>query len=181
MDSMILKSGKRSIWMIFFILTAGQLFAKDDDKMDYVQYAKNIMNPFIERCEKEYHLDCIGTGGRFGKNVAGIDISFIAYRKGTMEEARTLEVKMIEQLRDELNAHEKIRPFLAEYPFKSKEINISVAFRKPDNSCYSDGSVVLVFQACDKLLYSAEDPKTGKLVDLLEESYEEALKKVLGQ
>ena len=174
---MILEKAKKLIYFTFIILFGGQMGAleKDNDVL-YIRYAKEIMNPFIQECEKEYELDCIGTGGRFAKNVGGINIDFIAYRKGTINEARNLEVNMIETLQARVNAHEKIRPFLAEYPFKSKDIKISVAFRKNDNSRYLDGSVALTFLAKGNLFYCAEDPKTGELVDILKEPYEEALK-----
>ena len=142
----------------------------------YVLYTKEIMNPFIDECEKNYQLECIGTGGRFAYNVAGINITFVAYRKGTIEESRKLEVSMTEKLLSEINSSEKIRPFLVEYPFKSTNIDISLSFQKADDSNYTDGSVVHAFHAKDKLFYSSEDPKTGKLVRILEEPYEEAKK-----
>lgn len=162
----------------FLLLLGGHMHAstKDDD-VPYINYTKEIINPFIAECEKKYDLDCIGTGGRFAYNVAKINISFVAYRKGTIEEARTLEVKMIETLLTQVNSNIKIRPFLATYPFQPNDLDITVAFQKKDNSCYTDGSVVLVFLGKNnKLLYRAEDPKTGQLVGIYEEPYEEALK-----
>jgi hypothetical protein len=175
---MILKTAKRSLLLF---ITGIQLHATEDDTTPYIKYAKEIMNPFIEDCEKKYHLDCIGTGGRFANNVAKIEICFIAYRKGTIEEARTLEVNMTEKILTQINAHEKIRPFLDNYPFEPKNINISVAFRKEDNSRYADGSVAYVSLIKNKLFYDKEDPKTGQLVDIMEEPYEEALKTVNGK
>ena len=155
--------------------------SEKDDDAPYIVHAKEIMNSFIEQSEKQYHLDCIGTGGRFAKNVGKIELNFIAYRKGTIEEARTLEVKMIETLLAQVNAHEKIRPFLIEYPFISKDINISVAFRKEDASSRIDGSVVYAFLARGNLIYCAKDPKNEQLIDILEEPYEDALKIVYGK
>ena len=170
---MILKTAKRSL-LLFLI--GIQLHSSEDNSTPYIKYAKEIMNPFIEECEKKYQLDCIGTGGRFAQNVAEIEISFIAYRKGTIEEARTLEVTMTEKILAEINAHEKIRPFLNNYPFHVKDIEISIAFQKEDNSCYTDGSVVYVSHIKNNLSYRAEDPKTGQLVGIHKEPYEEAQK-----
>lgn len=179
---MTLENVKKIICFILIFIIREQLSASEkDDDVPYIRYAKEIMTPFIQKCEREYNLDCIGTGGKFSKNVAGININFIAYRKGTLEEARTLEVNMIETLLTQVNDHEKIRPFLAECPFKSKDINISIAFRKNDNSCYSDGSVVYVSNIKSKLYYAAEDPKTEQRTTISEEPYEEAMKLVYGK
>ncbi len=174
MDFMILKNVKK---FIFFLFIGSQVFASNkDDDPPYVNYAKEIMHPFIAECEKKYDLECIGTGGRFAYTVAGINISFVAYRKGTTEEARTLEVKMIETLLSRINADEKVRPFLSEYPFKSKDLHISIAFQKKDGTYYGGESIVYVSHIKNKLFYDIEDPKTKKLVDILEEPYEDALK-----
>ncbi len=173
---MTLEAVKKTFFIAFIFIAGNLLHATEDDTTPYIKYAKEIMNPFIEECEKKYHLDCIGTGGRFANNVGEIEISFIAYRKGSIEEARTLEVNLIEKILAQINAHEKIRPFLNNYPFESKNIDISVAFRKEDNSCYTDGSVVLVFLARNKLFYKTEDPKTENRIDLYDEPYIDALK-----
>lgn len=179
---MILENVKKIICFTLIFIISGQMSASEkDDDVPYIRYAKEIMTPFIQNCEKEYKLDCIGTGGRFAKNVGGINIDFIACRKGTIEEARILEVKMIETLLAKVNSCNKIRPFLAEYPFMAEELNITVAFRKANNSRYSDGSVVYAFLGRGNLIYCAEDPKTGQLIDIMKEPYEEALKIVYGK
>ncbi len=159
----------------------GQLHASEEVNIPYIQYTKEITLPFIQECENKYQLDCIGTGGKFAKNVSEISLHFIAYRKGTIEEARNVEIKMIETLLEHINHQEKIRPFLDQYPFKPENLDIAISFRKNDDSCYSDGSVVLVFLARDKIFYRAEDSKTGKRFDLHEESYADALKIVNGK
>jgi len=170
---MILKTAKR-LFLLF--ITGIQLHASEEDNTPYIKYAKEIMNPFIEDCEKKYHLDCFGTGGRFADNVGEINIKFMAFQRGTIEEARILEVKMTEDLLTRINTHEKIRPFLNTYPFDVKDIKISISFRKEDGSCYKDGSVAYVSHIKNKLFYDKEDPKTGELIEIMEEPYEEALK-----
>ncbi len=171
---MILENVKKFVFL--FIIGTQMHASSKDDTPPYVEYAKEIMNPFITDSEKKYDLDCIGTGGRFAYKVAGINISFVAFRKGTIEEARTLEVKMIEALLARINADEKIRPFLSEYPFKSKDLHISIAFQKKDGNYYTDGSIAYVSHIKNRLFYDAEDSKTGQLIEILEEPYEEALK-----
>lgn len=174
---MILENVRKYILLIALLTLGGQMEASQEDNAGtYIKYAKEIMNPFIEECEKQYNLVCIGTGGRFAYNVAEISITFVAYRKGTIEEARKLEVKMIETLLKRVNAHEKIRPFLSEYPFKPDNTSISISYQKKDDSNYSDGSCTFVFLAKNNLFYCAKNPKTEDYDDLLVEPYEEAVK-----
>ena len=175
MAFMMLENVKKNLLLILIFLS-GPLSASPDDNVPYIVYAKEIMNTFISKSEKEYTLECIGTGGKFSKNVAGITIKFVAYRKGTLEEARLLEVTMIEALLSRINTDEKIRPFLNAYPFNINDIKISIAFHKKDNSCYSDGSVVYVSHIKNKLFYYSEKPKTEDLILIMEEPYEQAYK-----
>ncbi len=166
----------RKIIFLFTLIGGTLQSAESPKEVEYVQYAKEIMNPFITECEKNFHLECIGTGGRFSRNVDKINITFIAYRKGTIEEARTLEVTITEKLLAQVNGNEKIRPFLSEYPFQSNNVGISLSFRKDDDSRHLDNSVAHVCLGKGKLFYSAENPKTHLLDTILEEPYEEAKK-----
>ena len=112
-------------------------------------------------------------------DVEEVSLSFIAYQRATIEQARKLEVEVTEKLLKRVNEHEKIRPFLREYPFKAGRIKIMIAFEKSENTYYTDGSVVLVFQARNKLFYDQAN-KDEELVDLYEEPYEEAYRIVMG-
>ncbi len=142
----------------------------------YLKYVSEITKSTGAEMQKEFDLVYIGGGGRMPNDVEEIELNFIAYRKGTIKEAREIEVKGTEKLVKKINEHEKLRPYLREYPVKADRAYISVAFRKKDNTRYSDGSVALAFQARNLLVYCHEDPKTENLEDLFEEPYEEALK-----
>lgn len=154
---------------------------KENKSEDYEVYVNEIVNTFSKEMKKEFGLICIGSGGRMPKNVKQIDVLFITYRKATVEEARVLEVKATEKLLQAINSHQKIRPFLEEYPFQANRARISIAFREPDNSCRTDGSVVYAFQVKNKIYYQAEESITEKRIMLAEEPYEEALKIVKGK
>ena len=118
-------------------------------------------------------------GGGMPHDVEEIFLNFIAYQRATIEQARKLEVEVTEKLLKRVNEHEKIRPFLREYPFKAGRIGIMIAFEKSENTNYKDGSVALIFQGRNKIFYRRAD-KNGKLMDLHEEPYEEAYRIVMG-
>jgi hypothetical protein len=142
----------------------------------YVRYSNEITHVFVKEIKKEYGLVCIGSGGGMPHDVEEISVDFIAYKKAAVEDARILEVNSTEKFLKIINSHEKIRPFLREFPFKAERAIVTIAFRKSDNSVYTDGSVVHVFQARNNIFYYSEDKTTGNRILLLKEPYETALK-----
>ena len=192
------------IIVLLFITTS--ITAKETPTPEYLLHVKQISKPFIAEMEKKYDLICIGTGGGLSRNVEKIDIVFVAYRKSTIEESRKIIVSGVQTLVNELNTHEKIRPFLAQHPFQPNNIGISISFRNRKENHYTDGSVALVFNAKNKIFYQAatmmtrmsggfsdlRNPKNPihyplkeetdlELIDLDEESFEEAVKIVEAQ
>ncbi|MEI6241849.1 MAG: hypothetical protein WCP39_00395 [Chlamydiota bacterium] len=149
---------------------------KKEETVDYEVFVNQIIQSFAKEMEKDFELVCIGNGGKMPHDVEEISVKFIAYRRATIEQARELEVNATETFLRMINAHEKIRPFLREYPFKVNRAEVSIAFRKNDNSAYDDSSVVHVFQVKNRIFYYAEEPNSGTRRILLEESYEEAVK-----
>ena len=134
-----------------------------------------------------------------------IEVLFSSYHKRSLEEVRQMEVLGIQKLLKKINDHEKIRPYLREYPFKSDRVEMSISFQTKDNHRITDGHVTYVSLIKNKIFYDAAEmrkemslptwdcrdlnhvvklPQREKieeeLVPLLEEPYEEALKIVLG-
>lgn len=166
-------------FVIFILFIVGtKMHAGEKQSAEYVKYVNEITDSFVKEMEKELDLKCIGKGGSMPNNVKEIEVVFIASRKATIQEARELEVKATEKLLHAINTHEKIRPYLSEYPFQANRAEISIAFRTPDNSCYTDGSVVHVYQVNNKIFYDAEDALSHKRFSLGIEPYEEAKKHV---
>lgn len=152
-----------------------------EDRAPYVKYYKEIVGDFAQKTKTSYNLRCIAEGGQMPYDVEKVELGFISYQRASIEEARKLEVLVSEDLARAINAHQKIRPYLREYPFPASRTNISISFNKPDNRQYTDGSVALIFHVRDKVFYCAEDPETGKYIDIHEESYDEARRIVLGE
>ncbi len=167
-----------ALFIYFFFF--GGLMAQKEGPL-YIQHADEIIHSFEKECVKEFKgfkLRSIGSGGGFAHDVEEIDVKFFAYEPATIEEARALEVTLTEKLLKKINEHEKIRPYLREYPFPSNRAEVSVSFHKRNGDYYTDGSVAYVSQIRNKIGYCAADPKTEKFIDLLEEPYEDALKLV---
>ncbi len=119
----------------------------------YLNYVHEISNEFVREMEKEYGLVCTGSGGSMPRDVEEITLFFHSYRKSTIPEARELLIKTTDRLIQKVNAHEKIRPFLHQYPFTRQGARVSIWFHNPKNgSYYLDGSVAFVCQAKGDLI-----------------------------
>ncbi len=142
---------------------------------DYEVYVNQVLREFALEMKKEYGLICIGDSSRMPYEVSEIEVLFIAQRSATVEEARELEVKTTERFIEVINAHEKIRPFLEEYPFGSNRAKVSISFAKEDGN-YPDEGVSVVRQTKGNVCYRVKAPDSPLFESLGEEPYEEALK-----
>lgn len=167
--------------IIFIFFVSGHAIEnKKEQNEDYETYVNQIIKSFANEMEREFGLVCCGHGGSMPYDVEEISIKFAAYQRATIEEARALEVKVTERFIQAINSHEKIRPFLREFPFKANRAEVAISFKKPDNTLYTDGSVAYVYQVKNKIIYRADKENSPKLIPITEEPYEEALNIVKG-
>ncbi len=153
--------------------------AKDDDSPAYVRYVDEVTCAFLNEMYKEYGFECGASGGSMPHDVQEISVKLIAYQSATVEEAREWVIKATERFAQIINAHEKIRPFLREYPFPSSRADVAISFRNPKKSfsLSTKNNVAYVLQARNKIYYQAENPNNPYMYrDIKDESYAEALK-----
>jgi antitoxin component YwqK of YwqJK toxin-antitoxin module len=144
----------------------------------YEKYADEIIKEFEKAAYKEFGVEAVGLGGQMPFDVVSVYVGFWVRKKGTVEEARELIVKLKEKFRVIINNHEKIRPYLREYPISIKNADVSVSFLRQDkNGVYYNKSVSFVSVGRgEKIYYSYDDPNENLLQPLFEESYEDAVK-----
>jgi hypothetical protein len=189
-----------NLFIIFFMGWFSFLYADQDDKA-YLKYEDEIVEQFKKEMRKKYKLECWADGGSMPDKVRSIRVYFNFPERANIEQARKLEVTAIERLSELINSHEKIRPYLAEYPFTPERLHVMISFEDENGDNRRDGSVCMVLQARNKLTYctavmkkefwtgtvDARDPKNiikhpdrevwvERFEDIHEEPYEEALK-----
>jgi len=193
---------RRAVPVLAIVLCGLDLNAQGIKPREYGKYVKEIVKAFANDIENEFEgIHYTGSGGSMPKDVEKIDVIFVAYRNATVEEARKIEVTAIQKLVKRINEHEKIRPFLREYPFRPTRVGVSVSFRDENDERPHDGSVAYVCFAKNIIFYDAaeirkemslpgsdcrdpnniinypsEEELVENFVDLHEETFEEAVK-----
>lgn len=190
--------------ILIFCLFIGDLTMHANEKKnsgEYLIFVDEITSIFKQEMKQKYGLHCYARGESMPYDVEKFNLSFMIQRHATIEEARRMEVFGVEKLLKLINGHEKIRPYLREYSFKPDRVGISISFQTKTGERPLDGSVAHVYATRNKIFYSKADivitkphPHTDltalggpvttmigggasvELVDLMEESYEEALK-----
>jgi hypothetical protein len=131
-----------------FVLALCNGYTRIAEAAVYDKYVNEVVKAFEKDVKKKYGIICIGSGGTMRGSVERISLRFHSYQRTTLEEARELIVALKEDLIRRVNAHEKIRPFLKEYPFSWFGADIAISFYKPRGSShYLDESVALVCSA----------------------------------
>lgn len=167
-----------------FIATIIALFinasvsAKEAEPVDYTQYVSEVIDAFAKQMYKEYGFECGASGGSMPYDIEKISVKLIAYQSATtIERARELEITLTNRFAEIINAHEKIRPFLREYPFPPSRADVAISFRekKKLKTETTENNIAFVFQANNRIYYQAKNPKNCYLYsDIKDESYDEA-------
>ncbi|MFT4553153.1 MAG: hypothetical protein ACI9S8_001789 [Chlamydiales bacterium] len=154
------------------------------EEPSYIQMANRITNSYNRTLKKNHGLQVIGSGGAMMDNVKKINLHYTAYKRLSIQEARTLYIEVIEGLLEKVNTDDKLRPFLHNYPFEIKNLDISIRFEDSPGTRVPEDYVAFIFNNKDEIVFSAYrlDPDArdkiidGKYYPLHKETYEEALR-----
>jgi hypothetical protein len=152
----------------------------NEHKTEYADFVYQIEQSFAGWMKKELDLNWMGRGGVKHEKIEGFRLNFEAHRRATVEEARAITLLAVHKFADMINAHEKIRPYLLEYPFPLERIIILTSFLGTLGP-KGDGSICTAFHLgssgkMSTLSYDSYDSFKGGPFNFLEESREEAIK-----
>ena len=144
------------------------------------RYVSEVINEFAKEAIKEFGLEVSSSGAGMPFDVESIIANFTMRKQSTIEEARELIVRLTERFVEITNKHEKLRPYLREYPFSPYRANIYLVFRDKGGLLYEEGSVNGVAIDINKqVAYSTVSKKTSKddrsSMVTLREPYEKAV------
>ncbi len=135
-----------------------------------------LLESFGKEMEKEFGLVFQGCGGSMPNSVDEVEVLFEAHRKGTIEEARALQIAGTEKLLQKINSEKSLKPYLKESPFPPGKVSLSISYSKDGKSRFDDGSIALAYKTGNQIFYYSYDPISNSLQSLFSESYENALK-----
>ena len=103
-------------------------------------------------------------------------MSFDLYHEIDLKEARKLLVYVINEYLSEINSNVEVRPFLHEYPFTAKNVEIRIWAYNPDRSKLPPEKIYYISAINGNLNYYRRGPKKYTRQAICEETYAEALK-----
>ena len=122
-----------NLFLVLFIFISVFGCSSFRDQMpDYEKIADKITNRTAEKLKKEKKLTLIGIGGRMMDDIQMMAMSFNYYQEVNLEQARELLIYVINEYLSDINNNQDVRPYLHEYPFTSKNVEIRIFIYGPD-------------------------------------------------
>jgi hypothetical protein len=147
----------------------------NSESEDYEKLADKITYKIAKQLLIEKNMYLIGTGGQMMDDIQMMAMSFEVCRPLNVPKARQLLISAIQKYLSEINNDEKIRPYLHQYPFTDKNIQIDFWIRNPDGSRVALDKIYYVSAINGILRYYIDDPEKFSRKLVHEESYGEVL------
>jgi hypothetical protein len=162
-----------SLFLLSFLTSFFCFFGTQ--RPDIKMINKHINAFATEEKQKGFYL--IASGGQMMDNIKVVHLSFDLQKKVGVDEARLMLIEMTQKFMRQVNADEKIRPYLENYPINHLNAEFTLNF-KDKRHIYLEEGVACAMMVKNKIYYFKSDSETGPLKDLYEETYAEALEKV---
>jgi len=164
------------ITLLLLIASCGQ----NDFRNTYVPSEKQklvneIRKNVAQDIKMKLNLSPCGTGGQMMHQIEMLALAFNYYQPITIEEGRNLLITSIDIFVKAVNDDERIRPYLANYPFEPKNVQIRIFLRNPNGSNPGPGEFAVISSIDGILEYDVNDPKNPLFTTIHKESYQEAL------
>lgn len=152
-------------------LASNNLFA-----IDYEKLAHKNTSAFIKQMRRERNLFLSGSGGGMMNDVESIFLSFDFIGSRSIDDARALYVEVADEFLARVNADEKLRPFLHNYPFTIDNFELHLTFVDKQKKFQPPLAFVFYSPRRRLIIYEAYNPVEKRLYTIYEEPYSEAVK-----
>jgi len=149
---------------------------KNDIDSD-VELVREARIKVARKLKQEKNLRLSGVGSQMMDKIKMIALSFNYFGPVDEGKARELLLSATNELIFVVNEDERIRPYLHDYPFGPKNVEIRIFLKNIDGSKVSSDKLSVISVLDGILDYEVDDPKNAFFTSILEETYEEAMKK----
>lgn len=168
--------------LIFSIILA-LIFCGCENKYTYHPSEKQetvnaIRKKAAIQIERELGLVPCGTGGQMMDQIKMLALAFDCHKPLDVDTGRQLLIAAVEKFVSEVNQNESVRPYLDNYPFEAKNIEIRIFIQRPDGSPFTPNSLVVISAINGVLKYKTDDLNGPLFMTVYSETYEEALNKL---
>lgn len=140
---------------------------------DYEKIADNITEKTAKKLKEQKNLSLVGIGGKMMNDIQAMDMSFEFYQEIDLIQARKLIVCVIYEYLSDINSSKELKPYLHEYPFTAKNIEIRIWIYNSDKSRLPAENIYYISSINGMLeYYIRSEPHQP----VYEETYEDALK-----
>jgi hypothetical protein len=139
----------------------------------------DIRSKIIKKMSKEHNLRVFGVGASAPKLVRTIDLDFVYKDPVEIVQARGMTIMCALEMLDCINQDFKLRPHLENYPFTSNNIMFSIIFNDVSDHGFNHNHHLHVTVMEGEVYYAKYLVEEGRFIDKFEETFEEALEKVL--
>lgn len=137
---------------------------------------EKISNQIIAQSSKElsekFNLTFIGDGASMMRDVEMLALSFNSNQPRNLENTRKLIVCCMKIFLENINTNQNIRPFLHNYPFTEKNIELRIFFQDEKENRPPPSLIANVTAQNGKIYYSID--KDNHYVDKHSESFDDA-------
>jgi hypothetical protein len=124
--------------------------------------------------KNELELTSFGSGGQAMDEIKMLALAFIYRKPVDIETGRKLLIAAVEKFAAEINSNEDIRPYLGNYPFGPKNIEIEIYIQNPDGREVDPEKLSIIVASEGMLKYKINSDEFS-LKTIHQEKFEEAL------
>jgi hypothetical protein len=140
--------------------------------------ANKIRKESAIQLKNELGLIPCGSGGQMMGQIQMLALSFDYREPIDIETGRELLIAAVEKFAAEINSNEAIRPYLENYPFGPKNIEIEIYIQDRNGKDFGPKKLSIITARKGLLRYKIHTPDNCALETVHEETFEEAIKRV---
>lgn len=161
--------------MNYFILVFFNLIFASCSARSYTDYAYEMIDSYSKELKTQQGFALSGKGGSLTKDINILFLHFDSSKELNIDQSRQLYVRSVEGLVNKVNTDANIRPYLHNYPFTWRNVDLKISFYK-NGQMISDGNIAYISTVNEIVRYVVYDAVKDELITKYKEPYEEAVR-----